>query len=530
MLILKAGNEFHIRAKDRYSPIDGGTTVLMSHLEPGEALSSKKLRYLYAAALLYLAVHLLITQISAYDYLSGFMVVGLGLLKIACCLWWFIRLSKSPARFRWLALACGTLFANASAQIYTWRYVFFTSFDYLSGTASLLTSLACIPVLISITSNFNRKDPPSVRWIDLAIGLTLGTLFTVQFLFPAHPQSLSADASILSVNRLIDFENTFLLICGVLQFLSADNAEDRRFAYLFFSYIAIGVPLLAIRNRYAMHYPTPIWDLALDVSPLVLILLSLNPIPAWARSFRASDQLVYLVRGGSPLFISLALTLLGIGVSTSHFYVGITGILLGIIGYGLRNAIIHGKLLKTEDSLVIATQELEVQASRDGLTGIPNRRLFDQTLHREWRVATQTGNPFAVLMLDVDSFKGFNDAYGHQKGDECLIAVAKTVQELLLRAGDFVARYGGEEFAVILPGASIPVAMAIGERLRAGVAELSIPNTSSAHNYVSISVGAATSDTPGVTDMTSLLRAADQALYRAKNTGRNRVETIDASP
>jgi diguanylate cyclase (GGDEF)-like protein len=351
----------------------------------------------------------------------------------------------------------------------------------------------------------------------------------VQFLFPGHPQSLSSQASILSVNRLIDLEDIFLLVCAALQFLSSDSAEDRRYAYVFFFYMCVTAPLLFLRNRWAALNPSLLWDFAIDLPPLAFILLALTPMPAWARNFRAADKLVYLVRGASPLFISLALTLLGIGISGSHFYVGCTGILLGIIGYGLRNAIIHGKLLETEGNLVRTQQKLEVQASRDGLTGIPNRRIFDQTLNREWRVAARSGVVFAVLMIDVDCFKGFNDAYGHQKGDECLVAVAKLVQESLLRAGDFVARYGGEEFAVVLPGTSITAAQVIGERLRDGVAKLAIPNTSSLHLYVTISIGVATSDTPGVTDMTSLLRAADQALYCAKNAGRNRVEIIDAT-
>lgn len=495
--------------------------------ESNVALNPKILPYLWSGTGLYLVAHFLVTEFSTRAYVVAFMVVVLGLMKIACCLWWFARLSPLPARFRWLYLASGAILGNASVQIYTWRAVFVSKPGYLSGPASLLASLACIPILLSITSDFNRKGPPVVRWIDLAIGLTLGILFTLQLLFRASAQAASAQASILSVNRLIDFEGVFLLVCAALQFLSSGTLEDSRYAYVFFVYLGITTPLLAMRNRLAASYPSTIWDFALDIPPLVFILLALNPMPQWVRNFRAPDAVVHLVRGGTPLFMSLALTLLGIGVSGSHFYLGSAGVLLGIIGYGLRNAFIHGKLLETEESLVMVQMELELEASRDGLTGIPNRRIFDQTLSREWRTAARNGAPLAVLMIDIDLFKGLNDAYGHQAGDECLISVAKAILDLLPRAGDFVGRYGGEEFAAILPGTSIAGAQAVAERLRSGIFRLAIPNPSSKYDYVTISIGVATGDAASVSDLAFLLRASDEALYRAKRAGRNRIEAVD---
>ena len=493
-------------------------------------LTPKTLRYTYLSAFLYLAAHLLVTQISTHNYPSGFMVLGLGVLRIACCIWFFVRFADSPARWRWLAYGCGALLGNASTQIYVWREIFAPSSEYLSAPASFLTSVSCIPVLVSISSNINRKDPPSVRWIDLVIGLTLGTLFAVQFLSPGSFHSLSDQDTILSENRLIDLEGMFLIVCAALQFLSSDSTEDRRFTYVFFCYMMVSMPVLAFRNRWNVLHPSPTWDLLVDLAPLAFILLAISPTPAWVYNVRTSDRLSYLVRGGSPMFMSFALTLFGMGMSGSHRYIGSAGILLGITGYGLRNAIIQGKLLYTEQSLTLAKQELEMQASRDGLTGIPNRRLFDETLRREWRIAARTGIPLALLMIDVDSFKGFNDTYGHQKGDECLIAVATAIQDSLVRAGDFAARYGGEEFAVILPGPHITAAQVIGERLREAVAVLMIPHTGSRHGFVSISVGAATSDCLGVSDITSLVEASDHALYGAKHGGRNCVKIAGSHP
>jgi len=499
----------------------------MAQVELIAALNVKIVRYVWVGAFFYLTFHFLVIVLPAPGYASAFVVAALGLLRIICCLWWFRKLASSPVRFRWLLYAVGALLGNTSIQLYAWRSLLSSSHNYLSSPASLLTSLACIPILLSITSNFNERAPRAVREIDMALCLTLGYLFLAQILFPASVPVGRETANILSINRLIDFESVFLLVCAAMQFLVSDNVEDRRFLYVYFSYMAISTPLLAIRNRWAARYPVDIWDLAVDIPPLVFILFALNPLPAPVRNLTPSPRIVRLARGGNPMFISLALILLGLAVSRLHFYLGATGILLGVIGYGLRNAIIHGKLLETEDSLLAAKAELEVQASKDGLTGIPNRRSFDETLGREWRSADRKSGTLAILMIDIDFFKLLNDAYGHQTGDDCLVIVAKAIQDMLPRAGDFVGRYGGEEFAVVLPGTSFDGAIAVAERLRSGIVQLALENSKSEYEFITVSVGAAVGSVANVPHFSLLLKTADEALYRAKRAGRNRVEAVD---
>jgi hypothetical protein len=322
----------------------------MPQLERRSAGSRKFLIRLWIACLFFPVVHYLVIVFTAdtQGSPSSFLLVVLGLLRIACCLWLFARLSASPARFRWLLLAAGAAMAHTSTEIYFWRGLLFSSHTYLSTPASLLTAFACIPILLAIASNSSRKDPPAVREIDLALSFMLGSLFLALILSPAV--QASSAAGVLSINRMIDCENLFLAICAALQFLASDDAEDRRFFYVFLGYMVVAAPLVSVRNRWAAQYPMAIWDLALDVSPLLFLLYALHPMPAWVRHFRPSARTVHLARGGSPLFMSLALTLLGIGVSRSHFYAGSAGILLGITGYGLRNAVIHGRLLETEGS------------------------------------------------------------------------------------------------------------------------------------------------------------------------------------
>ena len=154
-------------------------------------------------------------------------------------------------------------------------------------------------------------------------------------------------------------------------------------------------------------------------------------------------------------------------------------------------------------------------------------------LLREWRRASRGGLPLSLLIADVDCFKPFNDNYGHQVGDECLKAVARTLEQRLRRPTDLVARYGGEEFAAILPETEAEGAVGVAEQMREGIESLGITHRFSlASNVVTISIGVA-SVRPSRNDevgYTGLIKAADEALYRAKRAGRNRVVASTLNP
>lgn len=177
-----------------------------------------------------------------------------------------------------------------------------------------------------------------------------------------------------------------------------------------------------------------------------------------------------------------------------------------------------------------ANRQLEWLSITDGLTGLANRRRFDQVLDSEMRRATRSGHDVALIMLDVDLFKKYNDCYGHQAGDACLRGVAQALQSACNRAGDLVARYGGEEFVLVAADTGLSGAAALAETLRASVAALQLPHRKSGFGYVTISVGVAVTSFATQPEQTpdSLLQIADQALYRAKSLGRNRVVVSDS--
>jgi diguanylate cyclase (GGDEF)-like protein len=181
------------------------------------------------------------------------------------------------------------------------------------------------------------------------------------------------------------------------------------------------------------------------------------------------------------------------------------------------------KLAGREEELRIANQHLEELASLDGLTGLANRRGFDCELERQWQQAAERCRPLALLMVDIDHFKLFNDRYGHVRGDTCLSAVGETLSLVALHEAVLVARYGGEEFAVLLPGLNTARATALGEQARRVIEDLLIAHAEAPRGLVTISVGVASLVPEGQQSAADLVEAADCALYDAKRRGRNAV-------
>lgn len=194
---------------------------------------------------------------------------------------------------------------------------------------------------------------------------------------------------------------------------------------------------------------------------------------------------------------------------------------------GIQHNISH--LKDNEKKLKLAMQELGELATLDALTGIFNRRKFDQVLALEWNRAKRTPLPLALIMIDIDKFKLFNDQYGHQAGDECLRQVAVCLRETVNRPTDLVARYGGEEFVVLLPDTNIHGALAIAQQLCIALGELKIPAATQAPSpWVSASFGVACQIPQQDDAAFHLIEVADRALYRAKSNGRNRVEWMES--
>ncbi len=181
------------------------------------------------------------------------------------------------------------------------------------------------------------------------------------------------------------------------------------------------------------------------------------------------------------------------------------------------------KLAAREEELHIANEHLEELASLDGLSGLANRRGFDRQIEGEWKRATEKCQPLALMMVDIDHFKLFNDRYGHVAGDTCLRAVGETLSLVTLDEAVLVARYGGEEFALLMPGLDIERAAEIAEEARKAVEDLSINHSKSSCGLVTVSIGVESVIPDKFQTTADLIEAADSALYAAKRRGRNNV-------
>lgn len=227
-----------------------------------------------------------------------------------------------------------------------------------------------------------------------------------------------------------------------------------------------------------------------------------------------------------PVLITLSTAIHADGASV--------GAMVVLFGLNLALAYLHSHAANTAEirmqfeqratvkALAEANHRIEVMSRTDALTGLANRREFDDRLEIEWLRSERGGEPLGMVMLDIDWFKAFNDAGGHPAGDECLRRVAMAMRATVHRPSDLVARFGGEEFVVLLPGTDAAGALGVAQQLRATIERLGLPRPDARGGVVTVSAGSASMRAGDSKHSGSLIEAADRAMYRAKSEGRNR--------
>lgn len=178
---------------------------------------------------------------------------------------------------------------------------------------------------------------------------------------------------------------------------------------------------------------------------------------------------------------------------------------------------------KIETELLEMQKKLEALSYEDGLTGVANRRLFDADLEKAWKNARRSGQPVSLLLIDVDHFKQFNDHYGHLRGDDCLIKVARALREVARHPPNLFARYGGEEFVMLLPETGLEAAAQLAERCREVIDALAIPHERVRNGHLTVSIGVGSKVPDGKSGVRALVGAVDKLLYKAKHQGRDQV-------
>ncbi len=264
------------------------------------------------------------------------------------------------------------------------------------------------------------------------------------------------------------------------------------------------------------------------------------PVAKWFVSMPIASLLLVGPRSGIYWTAVSALSIVAFAVARQLGYVfpcevSASGLQLlqfsGLLGVVACVFLLAWVLRRVEDesrrALHDANRKLALLATTDSLTGIANRRSLDRALRREWLRHRRAGAPLSIALIDTDHFKQYNDMYGHLAGDECLRQIAETIDACIHRPGDMVARYGGEEFAVVLSSTDVQGAIGMAEEIQRRIRALAIPHDHSPLGpYLTVSIGLATHVPQPGDELLHLLRDADEALYRAKAGGRDRVEHI----
>lgn len=277
---------------------------------------------------------------------------------------------------------------------------------------------------------------------------------------------------------------------------------------------------------------------AVIVTGLSVMMISGIAAAAGSPQFQMGDVLVLVY---ATLFIGLLFR--AVVIATLALIAGfvVIGTVLGVapedlmfaasvlVATGLMCVLSAGRVERLVRTSHVETQLLNDIAERDGLTGLYNRRMFDALTRRLWQQAQRDSESLQIILVDIDHFKRFNDLYGHQAGDDCIRKVASVIARAARRPFDFCARYGGEEFALVLYAPSGPSPEALAEQIRRDIMTQALPHEDSdVASVITVSVGSAIAEPGSKRSLAGLIQTADEALYRAKQIGRNRTLHVDA--
>jgi len=519
------------RAPRKQHPFQGEPIALRSKVSPSHVLA--------------IAVPLLVLHgAAALFFPNNGSVTCIGL--IACyTLAWYVGMSRAARttgsmRIRWMMVSFGFGLGVISFCLTLYREFVFYLPDGIAGLQDVTLVLRGLPFLMAVVLSKRERGPIFLQ-LDFAQGALACVVACVAFLFafPGPSGGFVPVSSVLAIDRLA-VANLIIASVATIRVFVAGNQEERRLFRMVCAFLWANAVVTGFVNLVAIH----LWQVA---PGSILLVLGDFPVLGMAIACSLTDasrsplqtdrsQTSFLESGSSFLF-PFAIFLMAASIVPVHFYLGMISVTLAFVLYAVRSTILQTRYLAVQEQLRMVNDRARDQALLDGLTGIPNRRSFDLTLSREWKRAQRTGQPMALLLLDVDHFKRVNDTHGHLTGDVCLVEIAALLRANLGREGDFAARYGGEEFAVLLAHTGPEGAWTVAEMLRHGIAQHPFPGPDAEISLaITVSIGIASiipappikgaseeeQDHPSI-----LIAAADEALYAAKRSGRNRSEIYD---
>ncbi len=470
--------------------------------------------------------------------LSRTLTAAVPFLAGLACIWRARRLPSrerplwlwsSAGRFLWaLAHLVETFVGHSGAA--SSLSVDASDFIYLAGTFPLLLALS------------NTRETQSLRAV---FALNLGQIVLALILSYAllYRMSMSRHTADIVMGRIYGAACLLLALMSLMRMFTWASREERQgvrwIAVVLWTYLPIEIGMDYASARWNLHAGT-VLDLLWSVPFFLGGWQALNrPLPSRVPEPRnPATRGRLIVEALCPMLITAGIFILAASVTRQHPVLGLSAIFALLAIQAVQAAVVQlnylsGRtvLLEREQDLQEANARLRQMSLEDPLTGIANRRRFETALELAWRRGARRGLPLALLMVDVDFFKGVNDQHGHGYGDECLVSIARLMKDHARRPDDVVARLGGEEFVLLLPDTDSVGAEGVARRLLQAVYSLGVVNNASPFDQkLTVSIGVATVNHPrnGI-DPAVLVDCADQALYDAKHGGRNctRTRTLD---
>lgn len=458
---------------------------------------------------------------------------AMPMLTALCGLW---RAGQVPERERlpWRLLSASLMLWAAGQAVEALIGQSSAALNFKADGADFLNVIAAFPMLLTVSNTRRTESLRTVFYLDSAQIVLAGILTYVllyRMVLPAR-QAATAMAGVYVAECLV------LAVSAVVRFVTWSTFEERRRIHLLGAGVWLFLPV-----NVGMNYATSHWNLHAGTMADLLwsvpfafagwqgLHLPTNEPGGAKRTPSRRSRL--LVESLCPLLIMASVFALAASIVSQHPVMGLGAIFLLLLIQSLHAGVVQlnylagqSLLLEREQELRVANGELERLSMLDPLTGIPNRRRFDAAFEEAWRRAMRKRTPVALMIIDVDYFKGINDLHGHSYGDECLVTVARIVGKQAQRPDDLLARYGGDEFVLLLPETDTRGASAVASRIHAAMERLALVNGASPFEHrITASIGIGVGDAKQGTSAAWLLDSADRALYEAKRLGRNQTCT-----
>lgn len=488
-----------------------------------------------AATALSMVAHTAILLISPNAVLASNILIGLAFVFAAlACLHQF-QTGPAEARRLWALLATAFLLSIVG-QVQSTVYELLPAPHHNTAfTADFFFLIYGIPVLLAISSPNEDVGLRSFIWFDAALALIAALLLYLQIFASLAPFG-NDPISGSELMGLYNAENAILaLMVGVRLFARPSEGRKRFYDALAVYLWTYGFTALILGYiELKMDLPQGLHDVAWAL-PIAIFLAFLAFRPRNSSHDSAIGErhrsAALIIDSLSPLLFILSIVVMAVRIAPQHPFIGFASIAVAVALSGLRSAFLLGKyvdsqreLSKSSVALLDAVDRLREQSIRDSLTGLHNRRHFDEGLLAEWRRSLRSQQCLSVLLIDVDSFKDLNDQFGHLEGDECLRKIAQQLAAQARRPGDLIARYGGDEFSVVLPATGPEGALEIAEKMRKAISLKTVPPHLATCD-LTLSIGICSRVAAPDIPVEKFLKMADGALYSAKRNGRNRVET-----